>query len=245
MPLARCDACESTAAKDWILWDCLPVPVFGNPSAPNVKVATVSINPSEYEFRTNEGIAHTLEARLPMLHDYNVQQRAALTDIDLKAARQRRDDYFRNCPYSFFTHLSDMLFLMNEEWSYASGSAVHLDAVACATKRGWGKVLPRVQKEMLRQCSPKLAGTISELSDGTLLIANGSTAWKAIAALHGFENQGSRKLTEKVWTHRGTLQLMQKRFPLFGWSPFIPWCDATEILPVLRHWRERPKAAAA
>jgi hypothetical protein len=245
MPLARCDACQNSDAKDWILWECLPVPAFGNPAGANVKVATVSINPSEYEFRDSKGQSHQLEKRLPMLEDFGASERKALTDDDVKKARERRDNYFTNHPYSFFTHLGDMLFLMNEEWSYTDGSAVHLDAVACATKKNWSKVLPRAQTELRKNCGPKLAATIAELREGTQLIANGSTAWKAIAAYPGFRGNTSKNLMGSVRAFSGELEINQKRFPLFGWSPFIPWCDATEILAVLRHWRERPKAAAA
>ncbi len=137
MPLARCDACQDSCAKDWILWDCLPVPAFGNPADSKVKVATLSLNPSEYEFRDKKGLARPSKTRLPMLDDFGAADRKALTGKDVEAARQRRDSYFTNQPYGFFTHLGDMLYLMDEEWSYKSGTAVHLDVVACATKNSW------------------------------------------------------------------------------------------------------------
>jgi hypothetical protein len=69
----RCQACSACPdTHEVILWDCLPVPSFGNPN--QAKVATISINPSDREFyksgyQKDDSQPLCQNQRLPMLRN--------------------------------------------------------------------------------------------------------------------------------------------------------------------------------
>ena len=63
----RCEACREVA-DNGILWQSLPVPVFGNHRSTAVKVATIAINPVGSEFFDGDD-AKIPKTRLPLLED--------------------------------------------------------------------------------------------------------------------------------------------------------------------------------
>ena len=66
--IEKCVRCRGSDNGE-ILWECLPVPAFGNPDKAGVKVATIAINPARSEFFLDKDHTKIEEERLPMLED--------------------------------------------------------------------------------------------------------------------------------------------------------------------------------
>ena len=143
-------------------------------------MATISLNPSSLEFYHLDDRTKDKSERLPMVEDFGVQDRKALTDEGLRRARAVRDQYFGNKPHTWFTPMQMMLRAMSLGWSYAEGTAVQVDVVACATRPSYGDVPEPAKKAMIQNCRPHLQQTLSRFSDGTMLIVNGSGAFEAV-----------------------------------------------------------------
>ena len=62
----RCMDCWNSCANAAIMWQGLPVPVFGNHTSPSVRVATVGLNPSATEFLNDNRDWKLATERLPL-----------------------------------------------------------------------------------------------------------------------------------------------------------------------------------
>src|SRR5665213_960263 len=219
--IERCEAC-CEAADNGILWESLPVPVFGNPRSTRVKVATIAVNPAGGEFLVGAN-AKTREERLPLLRDYHKRQRRDLGSSDILDAQERRDSCFciaqgipRNCCHPWFDPLELILRGMNPDWSYFKCTVVHIDLVACATERAWRSVPEQAKKTLQHNCRGHVRRTLSELPRGTLLLSNGVEP-KDIPVEIDFELEILNALPRlKIW--RGTVLLDSRLFPFLGWS---------------------------
>src|SRR5690242_8754029 len=118
-PIESCTRCRNSEAAGSILWDCLPVPCFGNPDHTRVRAVTVSLNPSSLEFFDTGGRAKPESERLPMVGDFKRTGRELLSSDDRLRARATRDHYFANKPHSWFTPMQILLRGLNLGWSYA------------------------------------------------------------------------------------------------------------------------------
>jgi diadenosine tetraphosphate (Ap4A) HIT family hydrolase len=180
-----CDRCLSDASlREWILEPCLPVPAFGDVASSLVKVATIGLNPSSGEFLLRGGY-RPKEKRLPVLEDFAVYSRRRLSVANLTFAAEKRARYFQNEPHEFFVKLGNLMGACQRDWSYKSGTAVHVDLVACITTKSWGNLPPVVAEAICGNCSIHLKRTLQKLPRDAALLCDGKSACQAIAAIGG------------------------------------------------------------
>jgi hypothetical protein len=241
--IERCTLCRGTAAEANVLWDCLPVPCFGNPDHSRVRVATISLNPSSLEFYRPDDRKKDKSERLPMVDDFGVEDRKKLTDEGLHRARQVRDHYFANKPHAWFTPMQMMLRGMNLGWSYAEGTAVQLDVIACATKPNYGKVPGPARNDMIENCRPHLQKTLSRFNCGTMLVVNGSGAFEALGKAVELQPNGfTQRLPSQTQTtvYVGTATVAEMRFRYFGWSPYLHRNPMSVAGAIIDYWNRLP-----
>ena len=146
MSIERCHRCVGNqACDDQVIERCLPVPFFGDLTKPHLKVVTIGLNPSLTEIifkdKANVEKAKDRRVRLSMLEDYGRESRTDMSDVDVTEAKARRENYFQDKNrdwHDYFEKLESILNRVNPAWTFAAGSAAHVDVVACATKDSWG-----------------------------------------------------------------------------------------------------------
>jgi hypothetical protein len=199
------------------MWQCLPVPVFGHHNFPNVRVATVGLNPSATEFLNDERDWKSATERLPLVIDFGVRKRDRLSAVNLNQAANQRATYFQRPHHPFFSSLQGLLSAINTEWNYVTGTAVHIDLVACGTWRAWNNLSAQTTKAMIENCHNHLKRTLTELPDGTLLLLGGRKVNTTLAANFGIEEPVEEMIGDvTVW--RGSLQVEDKCFKYKGWN---------------------------
>lgn len=217
--------CWDNCANAAIMWQCLPVPVFGDHASPTVRVATVGLNPSATEFLDGVGDWKPVAKRLPLLTDYAVRQRDFLSAANLEQAAIMRASYFKRTPHPWFSSLQGLLSTVNQGWNYATGTAVHVDLVACATWSPWGELSKRTTGELIGTCHKHLKRTLTELPDGTLLFLDGQTVNTTLADKFGVGERLEEQIGENelmpVW--RGVLRIEGKSFKYIGWKTPVGW----------------------
>jgi hypothetical protein len=229
MIIEKCNRCASSqTCDDQVIARCLPVPTFGDLTKPHLKVVTIGLNPSLTEFVINEK-PKDRSVRLAMLEDYGRESRTDLNDTDVMEARARRENYFQDKKrdwHSYFEKLESVLYRVNPAWTYAIGSAAHIDVVACATKDNWGflsKHKPEALKQIVSNCGEYFSKSISHLPNGTIILCNGQRAWIEVASLGKsigkFEMKPSIPYNELGDIIRiGELTCGQKTYPVRGWT---------------------------
>jgi hypothetical protein len=224
MKIEKCCRCiGSPACENQVVEKCLPVPTFGNLTHKNLRVVTVGLNPALNEFLNFNGQENTRSQRLALTTDYN-SSRSDLSDTNVNDAISRRESYFTDLErgwHGYFEKLDGLLCRVNPDWSYATGSAAHIDLVACATSVAFGKLSQICQSELLRNCRDHFLASLSCVPSGTLLLFDGATVTKEIYA-SGLEvkQQGGTQLinTKGDQGRIGKLTFGVKEFSFRAWS---------------------------
>jgi hypothetical protein len=120
------------------------------------------------------------EDRLQLVQDFGARDRAALEAADVESANKLRVNYFKRAPNPWFESLTKLLRATHSDWAYTTGTAVHVDLVACATWRAWGDVSQNARGELVRNCHRHLIRTLGELPSDTVLLFDGKTAYKEV-----------------------------------------------------------------
>jgi len=232
MSIERCHRCVGNqTCDDQVIEKCLPIPSFGDLTKPHLKVVTVGLNPSLTEFVVKEKTKDR-SMRLSMLTDYGRESRADLSDADVSDATSRRENYFQDPKrdwHSYFEKLESVLNRVNPAWTYAVGSAAHIDVVACATKDSWGFLSNDKNnksvalKQIISNCGEYFLKSISNLPNGTIILCNGQRAWIEVASLGKslgkFEMKPSIRYNDLGDIVRiGELTCGEKIFPVRGWT---------------------------
>lgn len=232
--IEQCERCIGNAAcQNQVVIECLPVNAFGSVSEKWVKVATIGLNPALNEFRQN-GIAKARNLRLPILSDYGAAARINLNAADSDDAKKRREEYFKNHDrewHAFFEKMECLVSRIQPSWSYLSGSAVHIDMVACATEVRWSDLSNGCQSELLINCRGHFLATLSRLPDGTMLLFDGTRVTNEMQQLGlQYEQLGRVQLVNIKGTggSLGVLKFGDKTFPFRSWSTpasklTLPW----------------------
>jgi hypothetical protein len=170
----RCTICLAGLHAGVIEPECIPVPWFGALSD-RVAAATVGLNPALTEWQ-HEARWRPTEWRLPILGDFAVADRGKLTDFQLAQVEVKRTAYFGNKPHSYFDPLELLLQCANPAWSYHTGTAIHLDLVACATTQRWGLLRSDAKAVLTANCAERLRQTLRLVPAQTILLLNGKPA---------------------------------------------------------------------
>jgi hypothetical protein len=227
-PIERCVACRESKARDAVVWDCLPVPCFGDAGKSSVKVAVIGLNPALDEFREKEGRWKLPSQRLSMVGDFQRSARGEMSENDVAECERKRASYFTDSGrrwHGYFEGIEELLGRINWRWSFAAGTAVHVDLVACATRDRWGKTAGDVKDGLLENCRPHFLKTLSILPANTVLLLNGRAVCDRVALLGeqcSFACGPELIAIEgRLTGRRGTLQIDGRRLPFFGWDTFL------------------------
>ena len=224
MVIEKCNRCVGNpACENQVVSECLPVSAFGDVASQKLQVVTIGLNPALNEYYNFDGTVKEQSQRLAMTSDYGAA-RNDLRDADIKNATERREGYFTNVDrwwHSYFEKLEGVICRVNPDWSYATGSAAHIDLVACATRRAWGDLSQGCQTELLKNCRDHFLATLSRVPNGTVLLFNGTTVTEEIynSGL-SVEQEGGGQLIN-IRTDRGRigkLKFGEKTFPFRSWS---------------------------
>ncbi len=236
----RCMDCWNSCANAAIMWQCLPVPVFGNHTSTSVRVATVGLNPSATEFLydkpPNKHDWKSKTERLPLVIDFDVRERDQLSAANLERAAHLRATYFEHMPHFWFNKIQELMSEVNAEWNYAAGKAVHIDIVACGTWQAWSNLSTQTTKAMVANCHNYLKRTLTELPNGTLLLLDGREVNTTLAANFGIE-EPVEELIGHVTVWRGSLQIEDRCFKYKGWSKpinYLPLSSQRDLVRWLR-----------
>jgi hypothetical protein len=66
------------------------------------------------------------------------------------------------------------------DWSYAKGTAVHLDLVACATFPVWGKLNSGAHQDLVNKCFPKFKDSLAQIPSEAWLLLDGQMAFDTV-----------------------------------------------------------------
>lgn len=109
----------------------LPVISFGDPDV--ARVATISLNPSNIEFKDDRGWLLDERRRLHSLVSLERHNPQDLTDDEVRAVIQACRDYFEGNWHRRWFGSLERLLVASQAGSYLDGSACHLDLVQWAT----------------------------------------------------------------------------------------------------------------
>ena len=232
MIIERCHRCVGNpSCENQVVNACLPVPFFGDISKSNLKVVTVGLNPALNEFYRN-GITKTRSHRLAVLNDFNVAARTDLRDEDVQNVKARREGYFTDHKrdwHSYFEKMESVLTRVSPAWTYAFGSAAHIDLVACATEKRFGDLSPETKSALIGNCREYFFNTLSGLPTGTIILCDGPRATQELQTQE-MRNLGLHAVMQPAqlinvrepgsgdsgWI--GELSFQGKKFPFRGWS---------------------------
>jgi hypothetical protein len=214
--------CDNQVVKE-----SLPVPYFGDIANQNLKVVTIGLNPALDEFYKFNGDEKPRSQRLALLSDYKANNRKDLNVGDLDDVKKRRSEYFRDPNrdwHNYFQKMELVINRANQDWSYFSGSAMHLDIVACATKRRWSDIVPEAKALMIGNCREHFLESLAELPNGTILLFDGLRVMQEMQNLGlPIQRQPTQLMNlrspdngDSGWL--GNLTLNDKTFPFRGWS---------------------------
>jgi hypothetical protein len=144
----------------------------------------VGPNPSSKEF-FEDGRLKAPGVRLSVLGDYGAAWRDLLKPEDVVAAGRKRAAYFsdrRRGPNEWFVGLSAILEACGRRWSYCDGSAVHLDIVACITRKRWG-ALGDISVVLTGNCRSHFERALDALPAEAVLLFDGKSACNAVAGV--------------------------------------------------------------
>jgi len=209
--IEKCVACRGTSVEAEIAWNCIPVPVFGNPTSSRIKVATIGLNPA------------LNEPRLPTLINYHKKFRDELTDLDIKDILSRRENYFSDLQskwHNYFESLDSVLGRVNHFWSFGN-CVVHVDLVACATKERFSKTSEESRETLITNCHQHFLRTLLKLPENTLLLLDGKTACDEVlkAGRVSFDSKPELILINpRMSGLRGSITINEKPFRFRGWN---------------------------
>jgi hypothetical protein len=223
MAIEHCMDCIHSTAKDEVMWQAFPVPWFGNIVSKQVAVATVGLNPSWSEFVTVKKSWRDSKERLPVLQDMDKKNRGEISGEQANQIAAARENYFapnERSPHPWFNVLQGVMSAGNLNCSYANGTAVHLDLVACATWHEWSKIHDEAKNVLVSKCFPKFADTLSKLSSNVLLLLDGRTVFETIRtrcdALVNIREVVGEVPSLEVW--RGKLSAEFSGHDFLAWS---------------------------
>jgi hypothetical protein len=251
--VCRCALClgDCESGKH-IISDCVPAPFFGSPNCADV--ITIAINPSAGEFFDRNGLKAVREKfpmppvdwnsadwpakptgqRLKMLRDFGIASRESLTNEHISEIGDAFETYFSNVGrkrHGFFTHLQRLLTQVNSNWEYRSGTASHVDIVACTTAKDWSDVPAATRAVMAKNCQLHFTNTLRLLKPEVWLLVDGAKALRTLAGVcpisiraDGVVSSHIDPTIEFKWsTGNATLAAAGGACKLryFGWN--IPW----------------------
>ena len=240
--IEQCMDCDGSAAHADVMWQTLPVPWFGDLRSGRVEVATVGLNPSWTEFETKERNLRNTKERLPAIADFGAKCRRELNSAQSKQAAAARTRYFvpgeEREPHPYLKKLQGVMAAAvratGRDWAYASGTALHLDIVACSTWPEWGKLSTEAQEALVSRCFPKFAATLSQIPSAAWLLLDGRTVFDTVRrrcdAVVSLETAVGENPRLDVW--RGRLS------SAFGNREFLGWSN-----PVGRQKNQQPLVA--
>ena len=157
-----------------------------------------------------------------MLSDFISNTRSELSLDNLSEANTARASYFTRTPHPFFEALGRIFEECGQDWSFAAGTAVHVDLAACVTTTSWGNLPTAVAEAIRGNCSVHLNRTLQALPSDAVLLCDGKSACNAVAGAGGpwellcqFTEQGRIK---SVRVKRGVAgnQGVERQF--FAWN---------------------------
>jgi hypothetical protein len=225
--IEQCVDCFGSAAHADIMWETLPVPWFGDVLSKRIDVATVALNPSWREFETEEGIERKLKEskeRLPVVMDFGAQGRyCEVPCVRVQQGAAARTEYFDFAksgrkPNGWFDALQDVMTATGRNWSYAGGTAVHLDLVACATRRVWRYLSGKAQKDLVSKCSPNFIDTLLKLRSEARLMLDGKRVFESMESQCGAVARLKEPIWDNITVWRGHLSSDFGQREFLGWN---------------------------
>jgi len=153
-----------------------PVIYFGNYD--NAKACTISINPSDKEFKNDKGeLLENGKARLCSRKMLNVPDNEELSDSQAEEVIKYCNEYFDNNPYRRWFDPFDFFIKQFDEYSYYKNSGyktcVHLDLVQWATDK-WRRLPEDIKYNHLNKDLPILKHLLNK-KDFKIIFLNGIT----------------------------------------------------------------------
>lgn len=176
-----------------------------------------------------------------MVRDFDVRDRADLLQRHLDDARNSRNRYFANKPHVWFTPMQIMLRSLDMSWSFADGTAIQVDIIACATNARFSEVPTKAQAELARNCSDHLKAMLGNLQPSTWLIINGRSAFDALNT--AIELIPDERRSMKIPNTKTTTAFVgeaktgnQTMLPYFGWSSYLHQTRMGEVGAIVDYW---------
>lgn len=194
--------------------ECLPVAAFGNPALATVRVATVGYTPKLEDWKMASGWKPRATRLAHLAEDYQLTRRGQLSDEDVNDARDRARGYFLNENrhwHVYFEELDEILRRINGDWSYARGTAAHVDLVACVTSKSFRYTANREQ--LLSNCHSHFENTVKSLPAGTRLLVNGFPIMEHLGRKGANVEQKEERKVGSSTFHVGTIQIAGRLFP--------------------------------
>lgn len=157
-----------------ILAHSIPIPFFGN--IEKSIVATLSLNPSDKEFRQDRHPSLILANEKKRFKDrdfFDITDKQSLTKFQAEIAYDSYLSYFKNNPYKKWFNKLDSL-LSPVGFSYYDGTMSHLDITPWATFQKWDNLNT---KDAVLNASANISEYILDNYDLKFLFVNGKTTF--------------------------------------------------------------------
>lgn len=162
-----------------------------------------------------------------MLADYTQPNRQGLkSPTHLAQAAKRRNEYFsrtnsEGAPLShqWFDPLESLLSGVGVGWSYKTGTAVHLDIVACTTTKPWKAIPTPTRSHIIKNCAEHFLNTFKSLAPGTILLSNGVAPDEIPGIeIETIEMTLEPKNSPRLIIWKGVAYHWAHASPFFGWK---------------------------
>jgi hypothetical protein len=151
------------------------------------------------------------------------QNRREISDVQGRQVAEKRSNYFTKNgrePHPWFKVLQGVMSAAGMNWSYANATAVHVDVVACATWREWGRLHPEAKEVLITNCFSKFTDTLCKLRSSAWLLLDGRTVFETVrqrcGAVLSVETEVGENPRLEVW--RGHLSSAFGKREFLGWS---------------------------
>lgn len=159
---------------DIIPWSS-PVPFFGD--CANSKIASVGINPSNYEFfnANGEELEYSLR-RFETLNSLGLDSWEGLTKNQIEKVIDSYVVYFENNPYKKWFNAIDIIFRTSGFSFYKNkfSTACHIDITPFTTNKKWSKVEEKKRSELLGM-GEHVIPNILDRTNLRILVLNGKS----------------------------------------------------------------------
>jgi hypothetical protein len=204
----------------------VPLIFFGNYDEEKTKAFTISINPSNAEFKGWKNPDNHPCHREKVFHTPDFEPLKKEYRINVLDYCKKYFTYTRNKNEVWFERLKTFSNNIFNPLSYSNGTLVHLDLVQWATKKQWSGLEKEIKEELLKNNRKFVKYLLDESKSLKYIFINGNTAVTYFQKyIIGKESLNPEEIFVPLSYGKRKIKIYQgyykKNIKIIGWSSFI------------------------